>query len=150
MSPAISQPLMKPQSGNSPAQSAQINNRAQAESQASLARAVGGRRRRARRPSQIKRGGEGGIPAPQVQTPYPEPGGGNQNVNSIMKTNAEQQNQGGANAVYDNAARNMKGGTMWGCYSGGKRRRRRSCTKKKKMSNRKKRNNKKKTFRKRN
>lgn len=142
MSAAISQPLMKPQSGNSPAQSAQINNMAQAESQANLARAVGGRRR-VRRHSPIKRGGEGGIPAPQVQTPYPEPGGGNQNVNAIMKANAEQQNQGGANAVYDNAARNMKGGTKWGCYSGGKRRR-------KKMTKKKKRNNKKKTFRKRN
>ena len=147
MSAPISQPLMKPMSGNSPAESAQINNRAQAESQASLAKAVGGRRRRkARRPSQIKRGGEP-IAAPQVQTPYPEPGGGNQNVNAIMKTNAEQQNQGGANAVYDNAARNMKGGTMWGCYSGGKRKRKLFCTKKKRRSYKKKRG---KTSRKRN
>jgi hypothetical protein len=114
----------------------------QAQSQADLAKAVGGRRR-------VKRGGSG-IPAPQVQTPYPETGAGDQTVNAIMAKNAQQQNQGGANAVYDDAARNMKGGTMWGCYSGGKRRRKRSCTKKKKRSNKKKRNTKKKTFRKRN
>jgi hypothetical protein len=113
---------MKPMSGNSPQQSAGINLKAQAESQASLARAVGGRGKR-----RVKRGGSG-IPAPYMQTPYPVAGAGDQNPNSIMLNNAKMESQGGANAVYDSSARNMKGGTMWGCYSGGKRRRR-TCTK---------------------
>ena len=141
MSSAISRPEMKPMSGNSPQQSAGLNMQAQAESQANLARAVGGRRR-------VKRGGSG-IPAPYMQTPYPVAGAGDQNPSSIMLNNAKMESQGGANAVYDSSARTMTGGTMWGCYSGGKRRKRRVCTKKR-TNNNKKRKLRRKTTRKRN
>lgn len=105
---AISQPLMKAPLGGTPQQSAQMYTANQASSQASLARAVGGRRR-----IKIKRGGSG-VPAPQMLTPYPVAGAGDQNPNAIMLKNAGSQNQGGANAVYDNSARTMKGGCAWG------------------------------------
>jgi hypothetical protein len=117
----VSVPMLKAQPGGSPAQSAMIINANQASSQANLARAVGGR-------PKFKRGG---AVAPQMKVGYTETGAGGQSVNAIMENNAIQQGQGNANAVYDNSARTMKGGTNWGCYSGGRRRRRKYSTKRK-------------------
>jgi hypothetical protein len=131
---------MKPQAGNSPQQSAQIELANQTARQASLANAVGGRRRKRRRGRSFNRKGGSGIAAPQMLTPYPVAGAGDQNPNAIMKNNAIQENQGGANAVYDNSARTMKGGVKWGCYSGGtstKRRKRRACSSKRRRQSRK-------------
>ena len=119
---AVSQPLMKAGLGNSPQQSAQIEMANQAKSQANLARAVGGRRRKTKRTT---RGGSttGGVPAPQMAIPYSVPGAGDQNPNAIMLNNAKSQNQGAADAIYDSSAKTMKGGCVWGCYSGGSKRR---------------------------
>ena len=117
----VSVPMLKAQPGGSPAESARIINANQASSQANLARAVGGRRK-------FKRGG---AVAPQMKVGYTETGAGDQSVNKIMENNAIQQGQGNANAVYDNSARTMKGGTNWGCYSGGRRKKRKSSTKRK-------------------
>ena len=114
----ISQPLMKAPLAGTPQQSAQKYTADQANSQANLAKAVGGKRIKSKN---RYKGGDGGLPAPQMLTPYPVAGAGDQNPNAIMLKNASSQNQGGANAVYDNAAR-MKGG----------RRRRRSTLKKSK------------------
>lgn len=91
--------------------------------QASLANAVGGKRR-------SKKGGAG-IAVPQYQMQYTPQGGPGTAPNAQIQQNLQTSTQGAANSVYDSDATKM-GGTRkhnykrggnsnwyWGCYSGG-------------------------------
>ena len=112
--------------------------------QASLANAVGGKRR-------TKKGGDG-IAIPQYQMQYTPQGGPGTAPNSQIQQNLQTSTQGAANSVYDSNATKMGGGTRtrnckrggnsnwdWGCYSGGTKSKK---TKKNKKTKRTKRNKK--------
>lgn len=116
--PGLEQPMVKPLLAGNPRDSAIVANNQQAQSQANLAKAVGGKKRR-------RRGG-GTIPAPQMQISYPVSGAGDQNPNDIMQRNAQISTQAASYRQFDNQARvtggsKKRGGSVkWGCYSGGK------------------------------
>ena len=125
--PGLLLPTVKAPLSGSPGASAMATRNNQAQQQAALANAVGGRRRRVKRGTN-KRGGA--ITVPQMP-------GDTSGANAVIAQNARHSTQGVANAQYDNAAkikggsRRKKGGNpnwSWGCSSGGKSKRRNTKT----------------------
>lgn len=121
--PGLVLPKVQAPLAGSPGASAMAARNNQAQQQAALANAVGGRRRRVKRGAN-KRGGA--ITVPQMP-------GDTSGANAVIAQNARHSTQGAANAQYDAAAmkkggtRRKKGGNpnwLWGCFSGGRSKRR--------------------------
>ena len=106
--PGLLLPTVQAPLAGSPGASAIAARNNQAQQQAALANAVGGRRK-------IRKGGA--ITVPQMP-------GDTSGANAVIAQNARHSTQGVANAQYDSAAL-QTGGTnpnlSWGCYSGGRR-----------------------------
>jgi hypothetical protein len=128
--PGLVLPKVQAPLAGSPGASAMAARNNQAQQQAALANAVGGRRRRvkmgANKMGANKRGGA--ITVPQMP-------GDTSGANAVIAQNARHSTQGAANAQYDTAAmkkggtRRKKGGNpnwLWGCSSGGRSKRRTS------------------------
>jgi hypothetical protein len=128
--PGLVLPKVQAPLAGSPGASAMAARNNQAQQQAALANAVGGRRRRvkmgANKMGANKRGGA--ITVPQMP-------GDTSGANAVIAQNARHSTQGAANAQYDAAAmkkggtRRKKGGNpnwLWGCSSGGRSKRRTS------------------------
>ena len=126
--PGLVLPKVQAPLAGSPGSSAMAARNNQAQQQAALANAVGGRRRRVKRGAN-KRGANkmgGAITVPQMP-------GDTSGANAVATQNARHSTQGAANAQYDAAAM-KKGGTrrknggnpnwLWGCFSGGRSKRR--------------------------
>ena len=123
--PGLVLPKVQAPLAGSPGASAMAARNNQAQQQAALANAVGGRRRRVKMGAN-KRGGA--ITVPQMP-------GDTSGANAVIAQNARHSTQGAANAQYDTAAmkkggtRRKKGGNpnwLWGCSSGGRSKRRTS------------------------
>ncbi len=127
--PGLVLPKVQAPLAGSPGASAMAARNNQAQQQAALANAVGGRRRRVKRGAN-KMGGAnkrgGAITVPQMP-------GDTSGANAVIAQNARHSTQGAANAQYDAAAmkkggtRRKKGGNpnwLWGCFSGGRSKRR--------------------------
>ena len=117
--PGLVLPKVQAPLAGSPGSSAMAARNNQAQQQAALANAVGGRRKMRRGAN--RRGGA--ITVPQMP-------GDTSGANAVIAQSAQHSTQGAANAQYDAAAmkqggtRRKKGGNpnwSWGCSSGGKR-----------------------------
>ena len=127
--PGLIYPSVQGNQGGNPRDAAFLAQQQSNESQAALAQAVGGYRKKKRR-SYNKHGGadQNNIVVPQFQMQYKPIGADGQDPNSIIKTGAQISTQGAANSAYDKYAsqnggkrKYKKGGNMisWGSINGG-------------------------------
>ncbi len=144
--PGLILPKVQAPLAGSPGASAMAARNNQAQQQAALANAVGGRRRRRVKMGANKIGankiGANKIGANKIGAnkiggaiTVPQMPGDTSGANAVIAQNARHSTQGAANAQYDTAAmkkggtRRKKGGNpnwLWGCFSGGRSKRRTS------------------------
>ena len=135
--PGLLQPTIKAPLAGSPGASAMAARNNQAQQQAALSNAVGGRRRRVKRGTNKRGANKRGANKRGGAITVPQMPGDTSGANAVATQNARHSTQGAANAQYDAAAmkkggtRRKKGGNpnwLWGCFSGGRSKRRTSKT----------------------
>lgn len=133
--PGLVLPTVQAPLAGSPGASAMAARNNQAQQQAALANAVGGRRRRVKMGANKMGANKMGANKMGGAITVPQMPGDTSGANAVIAQNARHSTQGAANAQYDAAAmkkggtRRKKGGNpnwLWGCSSGGRSKRRTS------------------------